>query len=89
MSGCDCYNDTPMPGGSPTWQLFHVAYRASKQLLDGLALLSGYHWAAIRRIKRPVTRDLIRFHREEQMKKLRAILRVLLTLRKVDSFTSI
>jgi hypothetical protein len=40
-----------MPGGSPTWQLFRVAYRASKQPLDGLALLSGYCSAAIRWIK--------------------------------------
>jgi hypothetical protein len=74
-------------GGSPTWQLFRVAYRASKQPLDGLALLSGYCWAAIRRIKRPGTRDLIRFHRGEQLKKLRAILRSLLRFKKIDNFS--
>jgi glycosyltransferase involved in cell wall biosynthesis len=75
-------------GGSPVWQLFRVAYRMTKQpvLIDGLALLSGYCWAAIRRIKRPITLELMRFHRREQLKKLRAIFRTLLRFRKVDSF---
>ena len=71
-----------MPGGSPTWQLFRVAYRAKKRPIDGLALLSGYYWAAIRRVKRPISDELMRFYREEQMKKLRALLK----LRKVDNF---
>ena len=37
-------------GGSPLWQLFRVAYRATKRPIDGLVLLSGYRWAAIRRV---------------------------------------
>jgi poly-beta-1,6-N-acetyl-D-glucosamine synthase len=75
-------------GGSSRWQLFRVAYRMTKRpvLIDGLALLSGYCWAAIRRTKRPVSPELMRFHRREQMKKLRAILGTLLRLKKVDSF---
>jgi glycosyltransferase involved in cell wall biosynthesis len=75
-------------GGSPVWQLFRVAYRMTKQpvLIDGLALLSGYCWAAIRRIKRPITLELMRFHRREQLKKLRAIFYTLLRFKKVDSF---
>src|SRR5438132_754812 len=40
-------------GGSPIWELFRVIYRMTKQPIDGLALLSGYCWAAIRRIERP------------------------------------
>jgi len=76
-------------GGSPVWQLFRVAYRMTKKpaFTGGLALLFGYCWAAFRRVKRPVTPDLIRFHRREQMKKLRAIFRTLLSFKKVDSFT--
>ena len=73
-------------GGSPVWQLFRVAYRATKQPIEGFALLSGYCWAAIRRIERPVSRELLRFHRREQMKRLRAIFRTLLACKKVDSF---
>ena len=75
-------------GGSPVWQLFRVAYRMAKKpvLLGGLALLSGYCWAALRRVKRAVSPELMRFHRREQMKKLRAIFRALLRFKKVDSF---
>ena len=42
--------------------------------IGGLALLSGYCWAALQRIERPVSRELMRFHRREQMKKLKAII---------------
>jgi hypothetical protein len=75
-------------GGSPVWQLFRVAYRITKRpvLIDGLALFAGYCWAALRRIKRPVTPELMRFHRREQMKKLMAIFHTLLSFKKVDSF---
>jgi glycosyltransferase involved in cell wall biosynthesis len=75
-------------GGSPIWQLFRVAYRMAKKpvLMGGLALLSGYIWAALRRVKRAVSPELMRFHRKEQMKKLRMILRTLLRFKKVDSF---
>src|SRR6266481_3652910 len=75
-------------GGSHVWQLFRVAYRMTKKpfLLGGLARLSGYCWAALRRVKRAVSPELMRFHRREQMKKLRAILRTLLRFKKVDSF---
>jgi glycosyltransferase involved in cell wall biosynthesis len=75
-------------GGSPIWQLFRVAYRMTKKpvFTGGFALFFGYCWAAMRRTKRAVTPDLMRFHRREQMRKLRAILRTLLRFKKVDSF---
>jgi glycosyltransferase involved in cell wall biosynthesis len=73
-------------GGSPLWQLFRVAYRATKQPLDGAALLAGYCWAAARRMRRPVSRELMRFHRREQMKKLRNIFSTLLKFRKINNF---
>ena len=75
-------------GGSPVWELFRVTYRTTKKpvVLGGLALLAGYTWAALRRMKRAVTPELMHFHRVEQMKKLRAIFRSLLSFKKVDSF---
>lgn len=75
-------------GGSPIWHFFRGIYRMSQKpfVLGGMALMSGYCWAAIRRTKRPVSREMIRFHRREQMKKLRAIFGTLLRLKKVDSF---
>jgi len=76
-------------GGSPVWQLFRVAYRMTKPpfFIDGLALLSGYCWAAIRRVERCVTPELMRFHRREQMQKLRAIFRSILRFKKIDNFS--
>jgi glycosyltransferase involved in cell wall biosynthesis len=76
-------------GGSPVWQLFRIIYRMTRRpvLIDGFALLSGYCWAALRGLERPVSSELMRFHRQEQMKKLAAILRTLLKLKKVDNFS--
>jgi biofilm PGA synthesis N-glycosyltransferase PgaC len=74
-------------GGSPLWQLFRVVYRTTKRPLEGLALFVGYCWAAIRRAKRPVTRDLMRFHRREQMNKLKLIFHRLLRFKKIDNFS--
>jgi poly-beta-1,6-N-acetyl-D-glucosamine synthase len=75
-------------GGSPIWQLFRSAYRMTRKPLffGGMALLLGYTWAALRRVNRPVSKDMIRFHRRDQMLKLRAILGSLLQFRKVDAF---
>jgi hypothetical protein len=75
-------------GGSPVWELFRVAYRITKKpiVTGGLALLCGYCWAAMRRTEHPVSIELMRFHRGQQMKKLSVILRALVKLRKVDSF---
>jgi glycosyltransferase involved in cell wall biosynthesis len=76
-------------GGSPVWQSFRVAYQMTKKpaFTGGLALLCGYCWAAMRRMKRAVSPELMRFHRREQMKKLRAIFCTLLRFKKVDSFS--
>ena len=75
-------------GGSPIWEAFRVAYRMTKKpfFIEGFALLSGYCWAAVRRMKRPVSPQLMRFHRREQMKKLKAILLSVFRLKKVDNF---
>lgn len=74
-------------GGSPLWQLFRVAYRATKQPLDGFALLVGYCWAALRRMKRAVPPELMSFHRREQMNKLKLIFHSLLRFKKIDNFS--
>jgi glycosyltransferase involved in cell wall biosynthesis len=70
-------------GGSPIWELCRVAYRITKPpvLGGGLALLMGYCWAALKRVERPVTPELMRFHRREQMARLKTIFRSLLRLR--------
>ena len=78
-------------GGSPVWQLFRVTWRLAKKpfVIGGLALLAGYVWAAVKRVKRPVSPELMRFHRAEQMAKLKNIFRAVLRLKKVDSFRAV
>src|SRR5262245_10000532 len=75
-------------GGHPLWELFRVAYRMSKRLyvVEGLAVGSGYIWAYLRGTHRPVSPALMRFHRAEQMRKLRAILRSALAFKRIDNF---
>jgi len=76
-------------GGSPVWEFFRVGYRMAKppRLFGGLALGLGFLSAAIRRVPRPVSHELMRFHRHEQIQKLKAIMGTLARFRKVDSFS--
>jgi glycosyltransferase involved in cell wall biosynthesis len=75
-------------GGHPAWELFRVAYRITKRpyLVGGVALGLGYVWAFVRQTERPVSRELMAFHRREQILKLKAILKSLVRLKRVDSF---
>jgi glycosyltransferase involved in cell wall biosynthesis len=75
-------------GGSPLWQLFRAAFRMTKppRVAGGVALLSGYIWAALRRFDRPVSAELMRFHRREQMRKLRAVFAALTRFKSPDAF---
>jgi len=76
-------------GGHPLWELFRLTFRMTKKpyLVEGVALGLGYGWAALRRLKRPISKELMTFHRREQMRKLKVILKSLLTLKPVDKFT--
>jgi hypothetical protein len=75
-------------GGHPIWEAFRVAYRMAKRpyLVGGFALGVGYGWAALRGIERPISSELMCFHRREQMRKLYAILKRLITLKRIDKF---
>ena len=75
-------------GGHPLWELFRVTYRMIKPpfVVEGLALGLGYGWAAVRRAKRPISKELMVFHRWEQMRKLGAILKSAITFKPIDKF---
>jgi len=75
-------------GGHPLWEIFRVAYRATKKpyLLGGVALYLGYLSAFLRQMKRPVSDELMRFHRKEQMLKLKVIFRSVFRFKRIDSF---
>lgn len=76
-------------GNHPLWEVCRVLFRTVKRpfILGGAALGAGYVWAALRRVNRPVSPELMRFHRCEEMAKLRAIVSSTLRMRKVDNFS--
>jgi hypothetical protein len=61
-------------GNHPVWQLFRSAYQMTQQplILRGLAIETGYLWAFLKQMDRPVSGELMKFHRREQMQRLKA-----------------
>lgn len=63
-------------GNHPLWEVFRTVYQMTKKpyLIGGLAILSGYLWATIRRPARPVSGELVKFCRREQLQRLGRLL---------------
>lgn len=63
-------------GGHPLWELFRSAYQLTRHplVIGGVMIFCGYFLAALRRAERPVSVELIRFRRREQMNRLRLFL---------------
>ncbi len=63
-------------GSHPVWELFRTAYQMTKApfIIGGLALLLGYTWSFVRDVQRPVSEEMARFHRQEQMQRLKEFL---------------
>ena len=62
-------------GGHPLWQVFRASYQMTKKpyVIGGALLFFGYAWAGITRIDRPISQELMRFHRGEQMNRLKQV----------------
>jgi hypothetical protein len=75
-------------GGHPVWQLFRCAYRMAKRpyLLGGIALFAGYIAASLGSTERPISDELMKFHRKEQIVKLKAIFVSLCKFKRINSF---
>lgn len=67
-------------GGHPLWEFFRAVFQLKEKpyLLGGLWLYAGYVWAALARVKRPLSTELVEFHRGEQMGRLKNIFRRML-----------
>lgn len=63
-------------GNHPVWELFRMVYQMTKRpfVIGGLLLAAGYMWALIRRVERPVSREMLEFQRRDQLKRLRRFL---------------
>lgn len=60
-------------GGHPLWQGCRSVYQATRSpyVIGGLCLLAGYVGAMLRRVERPISRELVAFQRTEQLRRLR------------------
>ena len=60
-------------GNHPLWQVFRVSFQMMKRpyVMGGLALLAGYFYSFASRMERPVAAELLKFHRQEQLKRLK------------------
>jgi glycosyltransferase involved in cell wall biosynthesis len=63
-------------GGHPLWQIARSTFQITKSpyVIGGLALLAGYVWSWVRGLERPVSPELMKFHRGEQMARLRGLI---------------
>jgi Glycosyl transferase family 2 len=75
-------------GGHPLWQVSRCMYHMRKRpyVIGGVALFAGYLASFLTRMERPVSAELMCFHRTEQMLKLKTILSSLCRLKKIDNF---
>jgi glycosyltransferase involved in cell wall biosynthesis len=62
-------------GGHPLWEFFRVIYQMKSRPLGGLILGAGYASAMLRRVERPIPREIVAFRRREQMQRLRKIIK--------------
>lgn len=62
-------------GGHPLWEMLRGSAEMWRRpyVISGLCFLSGYAWAWVTRMDRPVSTELIAFHRQEQISRLKQI----------------
>jgi glycosyltransferase involved in cell wall biosynthesis len=59
-------------GNHPVWELSRMFYQMTKRpfVVGGFALAAGYFWSLLRRVELPISCDLAKFTRREQMQRL-------------------
>ena len=60
-------------GNHPLWEGVRTVYQMTRPplMIGGLMVGLGYAWSYVRRKERPVSRELVNFHRREQMTRLK------------------
>jgi poly-beta-1,6-N-acetyl-D-glucosamine synthase len=68
-------------GNHPLWEVFRTFYQMTKKpyIIGGSFLFFGFAWAGIKRTERPISQELIEFYRKEQMDRLKAFFRKLIS----------
>jgi hypothetical protein len=62
-------------GSHPLWEIFRAVYQMKKKpwVIGGLMIGAGYFMAALRRVERPISPQLVRFRQQEQMARLKRL----------------
>jgi glycosyltransferase involved in cell wall biosynthesis len=62
-------------GASPVWELFRAVYQMTRKpvVAGGFMLGCGYLWSFLKRVERPVPREMVEFCRREQMERLKRL----------------
>jgi glycosyltransferase involved in cell wall biosynthesis len=65
-------------GGHPVWECLRGMFQMRQKpfVIGGLWFISGYLWAAVRRSERATSRELMNFHRGEQVARLKRVLKI-------------
>jgi len=60
-------------GSHPLWEVSRCFYQMTKRpfVIGGCAVLGGFAWAAMTRLERPVSMELVTFRRREQLQRLK------------------
>jgi hypothetical protein len=75
-------------GNSPLWEAMRIGYRLTKKpyLVGGIITFAGYLWALLTRMERPISKELMEFHRQEEIRKLKAIFKQVIRTGRIDKF---
>jgi biofilm PGA synthesis N-glycosyltransferase PgaC len=63
-------------GNHPLWEIFRIAFQltARPYVIGGLLIMTGYLSGVVTRMKRPLSPELMAFHRREQLGRLRGLI---------------
>jgi poly-beta-1,6-N-acetyl-D-glucosamine synthase len=64
-------------GNHPLWEGLRIVFQLTTRpyVIGGVFIMAGYVYGLMARIERPLSPDLMRFHRHEQLQRLRTLLR--------------
>ena len=65
-------------GNHPLWEIFRTFYQLTKKppIIGGAFLFFGFAWAVLKRVERPISMELMKFIRKEQMQRLKKTLKL-------------
>ena len=63
-------------GGHPIWELFRVTFQITQKpyIIGGIFLFFGYFSSWFIRLEKPISTELLKFHRNEQMQRLKKLI---------------